>query len=218
MLAFQPKCCHLTICDDMTSTTQCPFDHAVITVRVRMDEAAAIYARMGFTLTERSYHAAGSCNHLMVFERDYLELIGFPPAGQAIRADLLESPIGLDDLVLKAGDTDGIHRELVARGFPAGAAQCRADACTTAGMRRRISYGIRRSALTEARRLHGDGHDQGARSCRRACPAAAGRILTCAARRSRRDRRVRGNELHGRVFGVAKCARPVCRNAISMVF
>lgn len=47
----------------MTSITRCPFDHAVITVRERMDEAAAIYARMGFTLTERSFHAAGSCNH-----------------------------------------------------------------------------------------------------------------------------------------------------------
>lgn len=107
----------------MTSLTQCPFDHAVITVRERMDEAAAIYARMGFTLTERSFHAAGSCNHLMVFERDYLELIGFPPAGQKIRPDLLESPIGLDGLVFKAGDVVGIHRELVARGFPAGEPQ-----------------------------------------------------------------------------------------------
>ena len=107
----------------MTPITQCPLDHAVITVRDRMDEAEAIYKRMGFTLTDRSFHAAGSCNHLMVLERDYLELIGFPPAGQVIRADLLESPIGLDGLVLKAGDTDGIHRELVARGFPAGAPQ-----------------------------------------------------------------------------------------------
>lgn len=117
----------------MTSITQCPFDHAVITVRERMDEAAAVYARLGFTLTDRSFHAAGSCNHLMVFERDYLELIGFPPAGQAIRADLLESPIGLDGLVLKAGDTEGIHRELVARGFPAGAPQPLARKLTLPG-------------------------------------------------------------------------------------
>ncbi len=107
----------------MTSPTHCPLDHAVITVRERMDEAAAVYRRMGFTLTDRSFHAAGSCNHLMVFESDYLELIGFPPAGQKIRPDLLESPIGLDGLVFKAGDVDAIHRELVARGFPAGEPQ-----------------------------------------------------------------------------------------------
>ena len=107
----------------MPSVTQCPLDHAVISVRDRMDEAAAIFARMGFTLTDRGFHPAGSSNHLMVFERDYLELIGFPPAGRTIRADLLEGPIGLDGLVLKAGDVQAIHRELVARGFPAGTPQ-----------------------------------------------------------------------------------------------
>lgn len=117
----------------MTSVTRCPLDHAVITVRERMDEAEAIYARMGFTLTARSFHAAGSCNHLMVFQDDYLELIAFPPAGQKIRPDLLESPIGLDGLVLKAGDVDGIHRELVARGFPAGAPQPLARMLTLPG-------------------------------------------------------------------------------------
>lgn len=103
----------------MSTVTQCPLDHAVISVRERMDEAAGIFTRMGFTLTARSFHAAGSCNHLMVFERDYLELIGFPPEGQTIRPDLLEGPIGLDGLVLKAGDVRAIHKELVARGFPA---------------------------------------------------------------------------------------------------
>ena len=88
----------------MPSVTQCPIDHAVISVRERMDEAAALFARMGFTLTDRGFHPTGSSNHLMVFECDYLELIGFPPAGRTIRADLLEAPIGLDGLVLKAGD------------------------------------------------------------------------------------------------------------------
>ena len=107
----------------MPCVTQCPIDHAVISVRDRMDEAAAIFARMGFTLTDRGFHTAGSSNHLMVFERDYLELIGFPPTGRTIRAELLEGPIGLDGLVLKAGDVQAIHRELVARGFPAGAPQ-----------------------------------------------------------------------------------------------
>ncbi|MSP96345.1 MAG: VOC family protein [Betaproteobacteria bacterium] len=117
----------------MTSITRCPLDHAVISVRTRMDEAAAIYTRMGFTLTERSFHAAGSCNHLMVFERDYLELIGFPPDGQAIRADLQDALIGLDGLVLHAGDVEGIHRALVARGFPVGAPQPLARKLTLPG-------------------------------------------------------------------------------------
>lgn len=107
----------------MPAATRCPFDHAVITVRERMDEAEAIYKRLGFTLTERSFHLTGSCNHLMVFGSDYLELIGFPPPGQAIRPDLLESPVGLDGLVFKAGDVDGIYRDLVALGFPAGTPQ-----------------------------------------------------------------------------------------------
>ena len=107
----------------MPSVTQCPIDHAVISVRERMDEAAALFARMGFTLTDRGFHPTGSSNHLMVFECDYLELIGFPPAGRTIRADLLEAPIGLDGLVLKAGDVHAIQRELLARGFPAGAPQ-----------------------------------------------------------------------------------------------
>ena len=117
----------------MPSVTQCPFDHAVISVRERMDEAAAIYRRMGFTLTDRSHHLTGSCNHLMVFGRDYLELIGFPPGGQTIRPDLLEAPVGLDGLVLKAGDVQGIHRRLVALGFPAGEPQALARKLTLPG-------------------------------------------------------------------------------------
>ena len=31
-------------------------DHAVVNVRDRIDEAAATYARLGFTLTPRGYH------------------------------------------------------------------------------------------------------------------------------------------------------------------
>jgi Glyoxalase-like domain len=107
----------------MPPVTQCPLDHAVISVRDRIDEAEALFRRMGFTLTARSFHAAGSCNHLMVFEHDYLELLGFPPPGQSIRPDLLDAPVGLDGLVLKTDDARGVHRELVARGLPVTAAQ-----------------------------------------------------------------------------------------------
>jgi hypothetical protein len=100
-----------------------PLDHAVISVRDRMDEAAAIYARMGFTLTKRGFHAAGSCNHLMVFKRDYLELIGMPPPGRKVRPDLLDAPVGLDGLVLVAEDPHALHDRLRARGLPIGEPQ-----------------------------------------------------------------------------------------------
>lgn len=100
-----------------------PLDHAVISVRDRMDEAEAIYRRMGFTLTPRSFHTAGSANHLMVFTHDYLELIGFPLPGQPVRPDLVDAPIGLDGLVLHAHDAAAIHADLAARGLPAGAPQ-----------------------------------------------------------------------------------------------
>ncbi|MSQ19297.1 MAG: VOC family protein [Betaproteobacteria bacterium] len=105
----------------MPSPTNCPLDHAVISVRDRIDEAASIFTRMGFTLTERSFHSAGSCNHLMVFEQDYFELIGWPPSGQAIRPDLLDAPIGLDGLVLRTDDAHGVHRELATKGLPVSA-------------------------------------------------------------------------------------------------
>jgi hypothetical protein len=117
----------------MSAITQCPLDHAVISVRDRMDEAATLFRRMGFALTDRGHHSTGSCNHLMVFERDYLELIGFPPAGQTIRPDLLQAPIGLDGLVLKATDPHAIHRALVTCGFPAAEPQALARKITLPG-------------------------------------------------------------------------------------
>lgn len=97
-------------------------DHAVISVRDQMDCAEAIFRRMGFTLTPRGFHPAGSCNHLMVFERDYLELIGFPAAGQPIRPDLRDAPIGLDGLVLATDDARGVYERL-RTAFPIGEPQ-----------------------------------------------------------------------------------------------
>ncbi len=97
-------------------------DHAVISVRDRLDEAERVFTRMGFTLTPRGVHRAGSANHLMVFGPDYLELIGFPPA-PPVRADLVDSPIGLDGLVLSLGDPASVHAHLAALGLPVGEPQ-----------------------------------------------------------------------------------------------
>jgi hypothetical protein len=83
-----------------------PLDHLVINVLFDMDRAAALMSRLGFTVTPRGFHSLGSINHLMVFERHYLELIGLPAGTDVLRRDVLESPRGLNGLVFQSGDVD----------------------------------------------------------------------------------------------------------------
>jgi hypothetical protein len=68
------------------------FDHIVIDVRDRIDEAAQRFAQLGFQLTSRGHHTLGSSNHLALFATDYLELLGFG-AGGASRAEIQPFPI-----------------------------------------------------------------------------------------------------------------------------
>jgi hypothetical protein len=81
-------------------------DHVVINTLFDMDRAAALTSQLGFTLTPRGFHSLGSINHLMVFEKHYLELIGLPSGTDVLRKDVLESPLGLNGLVFQAGDID----------------------------------------------------------------------------------------------------------------
>jgi hypothetical protein len=92
------------------------FDHVVVNVQDRMDEAAACYRRLGFTLTPRGHHTLGSINHLAVFGTDYLELIGLPPGGTG-RGDLTGWPIGLNGLVFATENADAVHAALHAAGI-----------------------------------------------------------------------------------------------------
>jgi Glyoxalase-like domain len=87
-------------------------DHIVINTLFDMDRAADMMSQLGFTLTPRGYHSLGSINHLMMFERDYLELIGLPSGTDVLRKEILESPRGLDGLVFKANDIDASERTL----------------------------------------------------------------------------------------------------------
>ena len=87
-------------------------DHIVINVLFDMDRAAALMSQLGFTLTPRGHHSLGSINHLMMFESDYLELIGLPSGTDVLRKDVLESPRGIDGLVFKADDIDTSERIL----------------------------------------------------------------------------------------------------------
>jgi hypothetical protein len=86
-------------------------DHVVVNVRDRIDDAAATYRRLGFTLTPRGYHTLGSMNHLAMFGTDYLELIATRPGDQS-RPEILASPFGLDGLVFGTEDAAATYEAL----------------------------------------------------------------------------------------------------------
>ena len=87
-------------------------DHVVINTLFDMDRAADLMSQLGFTLTPRGYHSLGSINHLLMFEHDYLELVGLPSGTDVLRKDVLESPRGLNGLVFQASDIDACQRTL----------------------------------------------------------------------------------------------------------
>jgi hypothetical protein len=94
-----------------------PLDHLVINTHFEMNAAHDIFAQLGFTLTPRGRHSLGSINHLMVFENDYLELIGLPSDGGSLRKEVLESPVGIDGLVFQTSDAAHTHQLLQANGL-----------------------------------------------------------------------------------------------------
>lgn len=92
-------------------------DHLVINTRFDTDAAAALFTALGFTLTPRGHHSLGSINHLMMFADGYLELIGLPLGTDRLRQEVLDSPQGIDGLVLASADPKATHAELVRQGF-----------------------------------------------------------------------------------------------------
>jgi len=93
-------------------------DHIVVDVRDRMEEAARRYRALGFTLTPIGRHSLGSANHLAIFGRDYLELLGTDIPGGALRPDLAGFPIGLNGLVFLAREAEQLQAAQQARGVP----------------------------------------------------------------------------------------------------
>jgi hypothetical protein len=94
-------------------------DHVVVNVMGKLDEAAEQYARLGFQLTERGHHTLGSSNNLAIFRDNYLELLGYLPGRETMRADLWSHPAGLIGLVFKSPDANLVHTALKERGVPA---------------------------------------------------------------------------------------------------
>jgi Glyoxalase-like domain len=93
-------------------------DHVVINVMGKLDEAAAQYSRLGFQLTERGHHTLGSSNNLAIFGTNYLELLGYLPGRETMRADLWAHPAGLTGLVFKSVDADLVYATMKDHGVP----------------------------------------------------------------------------------------------------
>jgi len=97
-------------------------DHAVVMVK-DLDQAAANYKRLGFTVSPRGTHSAhmGSGNYTIMFDPDYMELLGVltPTEHNApARAYLDTRGEGIERVAFTAVDSAAGAEEISARGYP----------------------------------------------------------------------------------------------------
>ena len=92
-------------------------DHVVISVGEALDAGRERYKQLGFTLTERGHHSHGSSNHLIMFDNDYLELLGYEPKNHERALPLLGPFRGLSGLVFKTDDAQSLYSKLASRGL-----------------------------------------------------------------------------------------------------
>ncbi len=91
-------------------------DHVVVNTLRGMDATAQLFAALGFTLTPLGRHSLGSINHLMMTPGPYLELVGVPESGLQ-RQEVLDSPFGLNGLVLRSDDAEATRDRLLQAGL-----------------------------------------------------------------------------------------------------
>lgn len=105
----------------MVSATQDKFepqlDHVVINVKEELDQSQKNYEALGFQITERGHHSLGSSNHLAIFGKTYLELLGFEQGKGHTRPELTNAPNGLTGLVFKTTDAVELYDHLTDLGF-----------------------------------------------------------------------------------------------------
>lgn len=97
------------------SAVALPIDHLVINIGRKMEQAHRVFKHLGFTLTPLGRHTMGSINHLIMLDKDYIELIGLPDDGTETRGELLLSQIGTDGLVFQSSDADQTYQDLIGR-------------------------------------------------------------------------------------------------------
>ena len=91
-------------------------DHVVVNTLRGMAAAADTFTALGFAPTPLGRHSLGSINHLMMTPTAYLELVGVPDEGRQ-RQEVLDSPFGLNGLVLATRDADATFARLQRDGF-----------------------------------------------------------------------------------------------------
>ncbi len=98
-------------------------DHAVISVK-DLDAAAAIWKKLGFTLSPRGTHSAkmGSGNYTIMLDPDYVELLGVISETEhnaPMRKFLAERGEGVERIAFTAVDSAAGAEEITARGYQA---------------------------------------------------------------------------------------------------
>jgi hypothetical protein len=121
-------------------------DHLVLNARFETDAAEALFSALGFTLTPRGHHSLGSINHLVVFEEAYLELVGLPLGIDTLRKELLESPVGIDGLVLATRDADASRDAMLNAGLAMQPVQSFSRPLTLEGIEREARFRAARLA------------------------------------------------------------------------
>ena len=100
----------------MATAIEHTLDHVVIHVGRELDAAAAWLATLGFEVSPRGRHSIGTVNHLVVFGRTYLELIGLPADfSGAAPTWLVTGPTGLKALALRSMDAAALQLTLQRR-------------------------------------------------------------------------------------------------------
>ena len=88
-------------------------DHIAINVKENMDDAYELFSELGFVITPRGYHSLGSINHSMVFNNNYLELIGNQKGKPINRPELKNAELGINGLVFKTNNVHKTYNHLV---------------------------------------------------------------------------------------------------------
>ena len=109
--------------DTVTDRPIVGVDHALIGV-ADLDAARDSFERLGFTISPRGRHIGwGTGNYTIMFEHDYVELLGVIDPTQYIHGldKSLETGEGLLNVALATKDAHGSHQWLLQQGIDAAA-------------------------------------------------------------------------------------------------